>query len=84
MIRFSKYSDSSEYAVIFTDEPVIEDISSNAGIYDLSSPIDTGTLPAEGMRFPQAYSPAMLKRLGKKRRYRVVRRRRLDDMVFVF
>lgn len=84
VISFSKYSDSSEYAVIFTDEPVIEDISSNAGIYDLSSPIDTGTLPAEGMKFPQAYSPAMLKRLGKKRRYRVVRRRRLDDMVFVF
>lgn len=84
VISFSKYSNSSEYAVIFTDEPVIEDISSGAGIYDHSAPIDTGTLPAGGMNLPQAYSPAMLKRPGKKRRYRVVRKRRLDDMVFVF
>lgn len=84
VITFSKYSDSSEYAVIFTDEPVIEDISSNAGIYDLSAPMDTGALPSGSMNFPQAYSPAMLKRPGKKRRYRVIRKRRLDDMVFVF
>lgn len=84
VISFSKYSNSSEYAVIFTDEPVIEDISSGAGIYDHSAPIDTGTLPAGGMNLPQAYSPAMLKRPGKKRRYRVVRKRRLEDMVFVF
>ncbi len=84
VISFSKYSNSSEYAVIFTDEPVIEDISSGAGIYDHSAPIDTGALPAGGMNLPQAYSPATLKRPGKKRRYRVVRKRRLDDMVFVF
>lgn len=84
VISFSKYSDSSEYAVVFTSEPVIEDISSNAGISDVSSPIDAGTPPADGMRFPQACSPVMLKRHSKKRRYRIVRKRRLDDMVFVF
>lgn len=84
VLSFSKYADSSEYAVIFTSEPLTEDISSSAGISDVSAPIDTGALPAGGMRLPQAYSPAMLRRLGKKRRYRVVRKRRLDDMVFVF
>lgn len=83
-ISFSKYSDSSEYAVIFTSEPVTEDVSSNAGVFDLSAPIDAGAPPADGIRFPQPYYPAMLRRPGKKRRYRITRKRRLDDMVFVF
>ena len=83
-ISFSKYSDSSEYAVIFTAEPVTEDISSNAGVFDLSAPIDAGTPSSDRMKFPQPYCPATLRRPGKKRRYRIIRKRRLDDMVFVF
>lgn len=82
-ISFSKYSDSSEYAVIFTSEPVTEDISSNAGIAVPSVPADTGAMPADPMGLPLTQLPDYSGRRGKKRRYRIVRKRRLEDTVFV-
>ncbi|MDE5576736.1 MAG: hypothetical protein K2J11_05055 [Oscillospiraceae bacterium] len=83
-ISFSGTDDSDEYAVIFTREPVVEDVSASAGAADFSAPFDAGTPDANVPGLPQLYPPAKLRRSGRKRRYRIVRRRRLDDMVFVF
>lgn len=83
-VKFSELADSAEYAVIFTSEPVTEDVSAKAGISDPSVPIDVSAPYANGIRLPQAYSPALPERSGRKRRYRILRKRRLDDMVFVF
>lgn len=83
-LEFTGIDKTTEYAVIFTREPVVEDVSSGAGAADFSAPFDAGMPDASIPGIPQAYPPAVLKRSGKKRRYRIVRRRRLDDMVFVF
>ena len=82
-LDFSELANSSEYAVIFTSEPVVEDVASGAGAVSESLPLETGAPLSNDMGLPQPYSPAVPKRSGKKRRYRIVRRRRLDDMVFV-
>lgn len=83
-VSFSGTDTSAEYAVVFTREPLVEDISASAGVTDVSAPFDAGTPDANIPGLPQLYPPAKLRRSGKKRRYRIVRRRRLDDMVFVF
>ena len=83
-LEFTGIDKTTEYAVIFTREPVVEDVSSGAGAADFSVPFDAGMPDASIPGIPQAYPPAVLKRSGKKRRYRIVRRRRLDDMVFVY
>ncbi len=82
-VEFSRFVNSAEYAVIFTSEPAVEDVSSSAGAVSASVPMDTDALPASSPILPQA-APATLRRGGKKRRYRIVRKRRLEDMVFVF
>lgn len=83
-ISFSGTDASAEYAVVFTREPLVEDISASAGVTDVSAPFDAGTPDANVPGLPQVCPPADLRRSGKKRRYRIVRRRRLEDMVFVY
>lgn len=83
-LDFSEFANSSEYAVIFTSEPAVEDVASSAGAVSEAMPIETEAPFAADAAMPQPYSPTVPKRSGKKRRYRIVRKRRLDDMVFVF
>lgn len=83
-LDFAKFADSSEYAVIFTSEPIAEDVASEAGAVSEAAPIETEAPFASDAAMPQPYSPTVPRRSGKKRRYRIVRKRRLDDMVFVF
>ena len=67
--------------------PSYEDVSSAAGSYDGSVPVETAAIPsANGVALPNVYGdmPKNLKCSNKKRRYRVLRKRNLDDMVFVY
>ena len=83
-LNFSKFANSSEYAVVFTSEPDAEDVASAAGAVSEALPLEAEAPFANDAAMPQPYSPTVPRRSGKKRRYRIVRRRRLDDMVFVF
>ena len=67
--------------------PSYEDVSSAAGNYDGSVPVETAAIPSQsGVSLPNVYGdvPKNLKFSNKKRRYRVLRKRNLDDMVFVY
>ena len=83
-------ADANEYeAVPYSDEDYYgssggEDVSSAAGTYASSVPVETAAMPsANGMPAPVGEAPERLRLSTKKRRYRIVRKRRLDDLVFV-
>lgn len=72
---------------IFVTPSYYEDVSSAAGSYDSSAPAETAAIPSTGgVTLPNVYGdlPRNLKFSGKKRRYRVLKKRNLDDMVFVY
>lgn len=72
---------------IFVTPSYYEDVSSAAGSYDGSVPAETAAIPsASGVALPNIYGdiPKNLKVSNKKRRYRILRKRNLDDMVFVY
>ena len=61
-----------------------EDVSSAAGAHEGSVPVETAAMPAMGGTAPALEAPERIRLSNKKRRYRIVRKRRLDDLVFVF
>lgn len=72
---------------IFVTPSYYEDVSSAAGSYDSSIPAETAAIPsANGIALPNVYGdiPKNLRISSKKRRYKVLRKRSLDDMVFVY
>lgn len=76
-------TDAAEYAIVFTREPISEDVSAKAGVSDVASPI-AGIPVTNGVQIPSAMLPHGLQISNKKRRYRILRKRKLDDMVFVY
>ncbi|MCH5193767.1 MAG: hypothetical protein J1F11_07395 [Oscillospiraceae bacterium] len=60
-----------------------EDVSSAAGAYASSVPMETAAMPSGSGAAPVWEAPERLRLSNKKRRYRIIRKRRLDDMVFV-
>ncbi|MDE6599508.1 MAG: hypothetical protein K2K34_05445, partial [Oscillospiraceae bacterium] len=76
---------ASYYAVAFSSIPMYDDVSSGAGVFENSVPIETSAMPeTSGVTIPAAKLPQITKYSNKKRRYRILRKRRLDEMVFVF
>ncbi|MDE7303769.1 MAG: hypothetical protein K2N60_10675, partial [Oscillospiraceae bacterium] len=76
---------ASYYAVAFSSIPMYDDVSSGAGVFESSVPIETSAMPeTSGVTIPAAKLPQVMKYSNKKRRYRILRKRRLDDLVFVF
>lgn len=83
--KFTIQSDVDFYIVIDKDSHLeYEDVSSGAGATDSGSPIDVDSPVTNGVRIPQADLPRGFRVSNKKRRYRILRKRRLDDLVFVF
>ncbi len=80
---YFEVTDASEYAVVFTGQPVKEDVSAKAGVSDVASPI-AGIPVTDGVRLPSAMLPHSLSVSNKRRRYRILRKRKLNDMVFVY
>lgn len=76
---------ASYYAVAFNSFPMYDDVSASAGVFENSVPIETSAMPeTSGVTIPAAKLPQITKYSNKKRRYRILRKRRLDDLVFVF
>ena len=76
---------ASYYAVAFNSIPMYDDISSGAGVFENSVPIETSAMPeTSGVTIPAIKLPQIMKYSNKKRRYRILKKRRLDDLVFVF
>ncbi|MBD5138680.1 MAG: hypothetical protein HDT24_05155 [Ruminococcus sp.] len=76
---------ASYYAVAFSSIPMYDDVSSGAGVFENSVPFETSAMPeTSGVTLPAAKLPQITKYSNKKRRYRILRKRRLDDLVFVF
>lgn len=74
---------ASYYAVAFNSVPIYDDISSNAGVTADSIPIDFAIPVSDGVTIPAIKLPQIMKYSSKKRRYRILKKRRLDDLVFV-
>lgn len=74
---------ASYYAIGFSSEPIYDDVSSGAGVVDFGTLVDVDSPVTNGVRIPQAVIPRGFKLSNKKRRYRILKKRRLDDMVFV-
>ena len=75
---------ASYYAVAFNIIPMYDDVSSGAGVFESSIPIETSAMPeTNGVTVPAVKLPQIMKYSNKKRRYRILRKRRLDDLIFV-
>lgn len=75
---------ASYYAVAFNSIPMYDDVSAGAGAFEGSVPIETSAMPeTNGVTIPAVKLPQIMKYSNKKRRYRILRKRRLDDLVFV-
>ena len=75
---------ASYYAVAFNSFPMYDNVSSHAGVFENSIPIETSAMPeTSGVTVPAVKLPQIMKYSNKKRRYRVLKKRRLDDLVFV-
>lgn len=75
---------ASYYAVAFSSAPVFTDVSSGAGAFESSVPLETSAMPeTNGVTIPAVKLPQIMKYSGRKRRYRILKKRQLDDMVFV-
>lgn len=75
---------ASYYAIGFSSEPIFDDVSSSAGVVDFGTLVDVDSPVTNGVRIPQAVIPRGFKLSNKKRKYRILKKRRLDDLVFVF
>ncbi|MCM1330557.1 MAG: leucine-rich repeat domain-containing protein [Ruminococcus sp.] len=74
---------ASYYAIGFTSEPLYSDVSTGAGIVDFGTLVDVDTPVTNGVTIPAIKLPQIMKYSNKKRKYRILKKRRLDDLVFV-
>ncbi len=82
-IRFTADS-FSPYMFAAYSETAMEDVSSAAGAAADSIAIDFAGPTTNGVGIPTARLPKIMEFSNKKRRYRILRKRRLDDLVFVY
>ncbi len=81
-IRFTAES-FSPYMFAAYSENGMEDVSSGADVTANSIPIDFAEPTTNGVGMPSARLPQIMKFSNKKRKYCILRKRRLDDLVFV-
>lgn len=82
-IHFTAYEFSPFMFNVHTEFPV-EDIAAGAGTMANEVPIDAGIPVTNGVSVPNAVIPQNLRLSNKKRKYRILSKRRLDDLVFVY
>lgn len=75
---------ASYYAAAFNSYAMREDVSAAAGTTSNAVPIDFAVPFTGGVTIPAARLPQIRKFSNKKRRYMILRKRRLEDLVFVF
>lgn len=73
-----------KFNIIIDEYSYGEDVSSGAGANDSGSPIDMASPITNGVCIPKADLPRGFRISNKKRKYRILKKRRLDDLVFVF
>lgn len=78
-----QFAHASSWLITIDDYPVMEDVSSGAAAHSAGTPIDMSNSTSEGITIPEFDEKKKLRLSNSKRRYRILRKRKLDDMVFV-
>lgn len=80
-----EFTHASDYLIALSSgNSLYEDVSASAGTTASESPIDISMPMNGGVQLPTVIIPKDLKLSNKKRKYRILRKRRIDDLVFVF
>lgn len=78
-----RFTHASSWLITIETSPVLEDVSSAAAAHSLGTPIDMSNFTGRGITVPEFDFKKKLKLSNQKRRYRILKKRRLDDLVFV-
>lgn len=75
---------ASLYVIAFNSNPLYDNIAVGAGAFESPVPIETTAMPETGgVTLPAVKLPQIMKYSSRKRRFRILKKRRLDDLVFV-
>ncbi|MCM1380465.1 MAG: hypothetical protein NC192_00885 [Muribaculaceae bacterium] len=78
------FTHASYYVITYSSVSLYSDVSAGAGIFEGLIPLETSAMPeTNGVTLPAVKLPQIPKYSSKKRRYRILKKRRLDDLVFV-
>lgn len=78
-----RFTHASSWLITIESSPVMEDVSSGAAAHSSGTPIDMSAPAGRGISIPAFDFEKKLRLSNKKRRYRILKKRRLDDLVFV-
>ncbi len=78
-----RFTHASSWLITIDDFPALEDVSTGAAAHSAGTPIDM-TNSASSINIPDFIDERKFRLSNKKRRYRILKKRRLDDLVFVF
>ena len=79
-----RFTHASSWLITIDDFPVLEDVSSASAAHSAETPIDMSNSANGGVTIPEYDKGKNLRFSNKKRRYRILKKRRLDDIVFVY
>ncbi len=79
-----RFTHASSWLITIDDFPVLEDVSSASAAHSAETPIDMSNSANGGVTIPEYDKGKNLRFSNKKRRYRILKKRRLDDSVFVY
>ena len=79
-----RFAHASSWLITVESSPVLEDVSSAAAAHSSGTPIEMSNSAGRGITVPDFDFEKKLRLSNKKRRYRILKKRRLDDLVFVF
>lgn len=77
------FAHASSWLVTVENSPILEDVSTGAAAHSSGTPIDMSNFAGRGITVPDFDFERKLRLSNKKRRYRILKKRRLDDLVFV-
>ena len=78
-----RFAHASSWLVTVESSPVLEDVSTGSAAHSTGMPIDMSNFTSRGITVPEFDFKKKLKLSNQKRRYRILKKRRLDDLVFV-
>ena len=77
-----RFAHASRWLIVIDSSPVMEDVSTGAAAHSAGTPIDMSN-STSGVTLPEFDEKKKLRLSNSKRRYRILKKRKLDDMVFV-
>lgn len=77
-----RFAHASRWLITIENSPVLEDVSTGAAAHSAGTPIDMSN-STSGVTLPEFDEKKKLRLSNSKRRYRILKKRKLDDMVFV-